>query len=151
MDETDRGALMPAKPRKPTVNRAAQKSATLKKPSMKGMMPKANVEVIARLDAIAAGLPAYRKPMFGTVAWFLEANAQMFMGAWGDDANVRVGADEAARLIASGDARSFEPMLGRPMREYVLVPASALADTDLRKWMQRAATFAGELAAKKGK
>lgn len=118
---------------------------------MKDTMPKANVEVIARLDAIAGELPAYRKAMFGAIAWFLGANAQIFMGAWGDDASMRVGAGEAARLIASGAARSFEPMHGRPMREYVLVEASSLSDAELRKWVQNAASFARGLAAKKGK
>ena len=34
---------------------------------------------VERLDAIAAGLPAYRRPMFGTVSWFLEANAQTLL------------------------------------------------------------------------
>jgi hypothetical protein len=118
---------------------------------MKDAVPKANAEVIAHLDAIAGSLLAYRKPMFGTFAWFLGANAQIFMGAWGDDASLRVGADEAARLIASGAARSFAPMHGRPMREYLLVEASALRDADLEKWVQKAASFARGLATRKGK
>ena len=136
-------------PRKPAA--ATSKAAPAVAPSMKGKMPKGNPEVIARLDKIMTALPAYRRPMFGTVAWFLDTNAQMFAGVWGDEVNVRVGAEEAARLIASDAAREFAPMPGRPMREYVLVPASTMRDADLQKWVARAAEFANGLAAKKGK
>ena len=112
-------------------------------------LPKGNPEVTARLEAAMKDVPAYKRPMFGTVAWFLDANAQMFAGVWGDEVNVRVGAEEAARLIASDAAREFAPMPGRPMREYVLVDASTMRPADLRKWVTRAAAFAGGLAAKK--
>lgn len=114
-------------------------------------MPKANADVVARLDAIAGLLRAYRRPMFGTVSWFLDSNAQMFAGVWGDDVNVRVGEEEAERLILSGAARPFAPMHGRAMREYVLVPASTLRDAALKKWVQRGAAFAEGLAAKRGR
>ena len=73
-------------PRKPAA--ATSKAAPAVAPSMKGKMPKGNPEVIARLDKIMTALPAYRRPMFGTVARFLDTNAQMFAssfsGKWGD-------------------------------------------------------------------
>ena len=106
--------------------------------------------MIARLDKIVGALPAYRRPMFGTTSWFLDANAQMFASVWGDNVTVRVGGEEAARLIASKAARPFEPMAGRPMSEYVAIDPSTLRDADLRKWVVRAAAFAEGLAAKKG-
>ena len=112
-------------------------------------LPKRNDEVAARLEAAMDGQPAYKRPMFGTVAWFLDANAQMFAGVWGDEVNVRVGVEEAARLIASDAAREFAPMQGRPMREYVLIEASTMRPADLRKWVARAAEYASGLAAKK--
>jgi hypothetical protein len=115
---------------------------------MKGAITKGDAAIVARLDAIAAMLPARRRGMFGTVAWFLEANGQMVMGAWGGRAIMRVGATDAARLIASGRAAAFAPMAGRPMREYVLVDAAALSDADLRRWAKRAAAFTGGLAPK---
>ncbi len=118
------------------------------KPAAGAKMPSRDDALIARLDAIAAGLVAHRKAMFGTVAWFLDANDQMFAGAWGDEMNVRLGGDEAARLIASGAAGAFAPMAGRPMREYVLLPAAALPDDELAAWLDRAAAFAATLAPK---
>lgn len=133
-----------AGPRKSTAKQAARSPVN-------GSMLKASADVVTRLDAIAGALPAYRRSMFGTVAWFLDSNAQMFAGVWGDDVNVRVGEEEAARLISSGRASPFEPMQGRAMREYVLVPASTLGDAALKKWVQRGATFAATLPAKKGR
>ncbi len=144
-------AVVPATTRAMTTTPKASRAVA--KPETKsaggGKMPKASPELIARLDAAMEPLPAYRRPMFGTVAWWLESNAQMFAGVWGEEINVRVGVEEAARLIASNTAREFAPMPGRPMREYVLLDASTLRAADLRKWLQRAVAYAETLAAKK--
>jgi len=44
----------------------------------------------------------------------------------------------------------FEPMKGRPMREYVLVPAALHADARaLRGWITRALEFTAGMPAKK--
>ncbi|MSQ31110.1 MAG: hypothetical protein EXR64_03660 [Dehalococcoidia bacterium] len=114
-------------------------------------MERPDAEVLARVEAVMAVLPVYRRAMFGTVAWWLERNAQMLGCVWGVDLNVRVGEVEAQRLVASGKARPFEPMAGRPMREYVLVPASTLRPAALKRWIVRAIEFTETLAAKQGK
>ena len=121
------------------------------KPAKKGAMPKADAALITRMDGLMAAFPAYRRPMFGTVSWFLDANAQMFTGLWGDAVTARVGEAEAQRLVAAGRAQPFEPVPGRPMREYVLVPASTLRDGDLKKWIARAADFTSGLGVKTGR
>jgi hypothetical protein len=89
--------------------------------------------------------------MFGVTAWFVERNAQMLGCVWGDGLNLRVGAPDAASLIASGKAQSFDPMGRGGMREYVLVPASTLRPAAMRSWVERALAFTSTVPAKKGK
>ena len=139
---------MPAERPKPAAKPAA-KRATSKQPGH--AMPKADAGMAARLEAAMDGLPVYRRSMFGTVAWFVEGNAQMFAGVWGADINVRIGEEAAQREIAAGRASPFAPMPTRPMREYVLVPAAALQPAQLKRWIARGLEFTSALAAKKGK
>ena len=75
----------------------------------------------------------------------------MFAGVWGGDINVRIGAEAAAREIASDEAQPFEPMAGRPMREYVLVSVAALKPAQFKRWVARGLEFTSALPAKKGK
>lgn len=138
------GRAQPVKPAQP-----AAKPSSQAKPAAK--MEKPDPGLLARMDALLAAFPAYRRPMFGTVSWFLEGNEQMFAAVWGIDVSLRIGAAEVARTVAAGKARPFAPMAGRTMREYVLVPASTYRDADLRKWIARAADFTGKLERKKGK
>ena len=59
------------------------------------------------------------KPMFGSLAAF--AGTQMFMGILGTEIMVRLGEAERQSALDAGSVL-FEPMPGRPMREYVTVP-----------------------------
>lgn len=105
--------------------------------------------LVERIDAATASMPVRRKKMFGTSSWFMESNDQMFAGAWGDGLMVRVGAEETHSLIESGEAAAFDPMGGRPMKEYVLVDSDAIAeDGDLLAWLERGAQFTSTLAPK---
>ena len=112
--------------------------------------PKPDPGLVERVDAILSTYPARRRPMFGTTSWFLESNEQMFAGVWGDGLTARVGAEEALRLARSGEVEAFDPMGGRPMKEYVLVPADRIEeDADLEAWVGRAARFADGLPPKR--
>lgn len=139
---------MPSPDRPRPAARAASKPAAS---SAKPQMEKPDAAVLARLDAAMADLPVYRRPMFGTVSWFVESNAQMFAGVWGAAINVRLGEAEARQAVASGAARPFEPMAGRAMREYVLVDAASLRPAAFNRWIERALEFASTLERKKGK
>ena len=114
-------------------------------------MEKADPDLLARVEALMETFPVYRRPMFGVVTWFVEENAQMLGCVWGAELNIRVGAEEAQRLVASCKARPFEMMAGRPMREYVLLPASTLRPADLKRWIARGVEFTSALERKKGK
>ena len=112
--------------------------------------PEMDRDLEERIDGLAAALPVRRKKMFGTSSWFMDSNDQMMAGVWGDGVMVRVGEDEAGGLVESGKAEVFDPMGGRPMREYVFLNADRIAeDSDLIEWLERAAGFTAGLAPKK--
>ena len=114
--------------------------------------PEKDEALIERVDGLLATAPVGRKNMFGTAAWFLESNEMMFVGAWGGGIMVRVGEQRTSDLIESGDAESFDPMGGRPMREYVFIDGDRIAEDDeLLGWLNEASDFAEALPPKKAK
>ncbi len=86
--------------------------------------------------------------MFGQLAGFVHGN--MFMGLFGDGFQVRLGEAGQEEAFAAG-AVPFEPM-GRRMKEYVLLPASVVADdAQLAHWVSRAYAYASALPVKEPK
>jgi TfoX/Sxy family transcriptional regulator of competence genes len=76
------------------------------------------------------------KPMFGQLAGFVHGN--MFAGLYGDNVFVRLPDSEQAELLAEEGASPLEPMPGRPMKEYVSLPAAWRDDPDrVRGWILR--------------
>ena len=115
-------------------------------------MPSTDQGLVDRIDGLMSALPVRRRKMFGTSSWFLESNDQMFSGVWGDGLMLRVGEDETNRLVRSGEAVAFDPMGGRPMKEYVLVDAGSIAEDDsLTSWLNRGAQFTATLPTKQKK
>lgn len=87
--------------------------------------------------------------MFGCPCGFIGGN--MFTGLFEDKLFVRLAEADRARLLAEEGAEPFDPMGGRPMREYVCVPSAWLEgdhDDDLRAWMAKAAGYARTLSPK---
>ncbi|MDA1280947.1 MAG: TfoX/Sxy family protein [Chloroflexi bacterium] len=98
--------------------------------------------LIERVDGLLASAPVRRKNMFGSAAWFLETNDLMFAGAWGEGIMVRVGEQVAQYLIGSGEGEPFDPMGGKPMREYVFLNGERIADDEiLLGWLEQASDF----------
>ncbi len=90
---------------------------------------------------------AERRKMFGYPCSFVNGN--LWAGLHQDDLLLRL--DEASRkeLLMNPEAHTFEPMSGRPMREYVVVPPSMHEDVDeLQRWIDRAFAFGLALPAK---
>ena len=90
------------------------------------------------------------RTMFGCPCGFLNGN--MFMGLFGDQLFLRLSETERTHLLGEEGAEAFDPMGGRPMREYVVVPADWLegeADAQLRAWVAKSAAYAATLPAKK--
>jgi TfoX/Sxy family transcriptional regulator of competence genes len=106
--------------------------------------------LVSRFDQLAGLAPeATRKQMFGFPSLVLEGH--MFMGLYEDHLVLRLGADDRAALLAGG-GQPFEPMPGRPMKDYVVVPDALVADTaGMEEWVARASTYALSLPPKKPK
>jgi len=114
-------------------------------------MPKAPPELIAHFDEAMARFPAAQlRKTFGYPCAYLNGN--MATGLHGGAWFVRVSEDATAELLAIHGAAPFEPMPGRPMRGYTLLPASVLADdAALDRWIARALEHVATLPPKAGK
>lgn len=92
------------------------------------------------------------RTMFGCPCGFLGGN--MFMGLFGDRLFLRLGEGDRDKLLAEEGAEHFDPMGGRPMREYVVVPSAWLEgdlDDDLRAWTAKSVRYAKTLPPKVAK
>jgi hypothetical protein len=105
-------------------------------------------ELVERFNAILDRYPdAGRKKMFGYPAAFVGGNHAT--GLFGDRWVVRLPEAEVAAARAAG-AGSFEPMAGRPMKGYVLVPAADVDDdAKIRGWVERGLATAAAMPAKR--
>jgi hypothetical protein len=100
-------------------------------------------EVVAAFDAASPSRgDIERKTMFSYPALFVKGN--MFAFTFGPKIAVR--ADEVTR--AKPGMKRFEPMPGRPMGEYVEVPAKDAKGAALKKWMSSALAYADTLPTK---
>jgi|SRR5579859_962757 len=106
-------------------------------------------QLIDTFDAVVPGPPATPRKMFGYPAAFVTGN--MFMGLFQEDMILRLPEAERSELLKVG-GRIFEPMPGRPMREYVAVPPALLANHEkLRPWVAKALEYGASLKPKPGK
>src|SRR5690349_3864813 len=88
------------------------------------------------------------RPMFGNTAAFVNGN--MFMGLFGDDLFLRLSEDDGAEIMKNNGASPFEPMKGRPMRGYFLIPkAWRKSPETARSWVTRSLESTGKMPPKK--
>jgi TfoX/Sxy family transcriptional regulator of competence genes len=107
--------------------------------------------LIAAFEQIMAAMPmAEPRKMFGYPAAF--ANGQMFASLFGDNFILRLPPAERETFIQQQGSHLFEPMPGRPMREYVVVPKSLLkSGPQLDDWLGKAMAYAQSLPPKAAK
>jgi TfoX/Sxy family transcriptional regulator of competence genes len=105
-------------------------------------------ELITAFDAVVPPKPAERRSMFGYPCAFVNGN--MFMGLHQEDMVLRLPDSAREQLLAREGARIFEPMKGRPMREYVVVPP-ALVDrpTELEGWVSQSLEYVATMPPKR--
>ena len=60
------------------------------------------------------------RPMFGNLAGFV--NGKMFSGLFGDDLFVKLDEKNRTELLKISGTSIFEPMKGRKMKDYIVVP-----------------------------
>lgn len=90
-----------------------------------------------------------RRQMFGYPAGF--AKGQMCCGLFGPHLFVRLGEEDRSELLRVG-AHLFDPMGGRPMREYVVLPSAVLeSESRLRSWIAKAIAYAESLPPKENR
>ena len=108
---------------------------------------KAPDDLVKRFSNALTSFPeTERKKMFGYPAAF--TNTQMFAGLFEDFMVLRLPVEELAEFKRQG-ARSFEPMEGRAMREYAVVPQDILENDDrLHVWLQKSFNYARSLPPK---
>ncbi|MBP6011457.1 MAG: TfoX/Sxy family protein [Alphaproteobacteria bacterium] len=104
----------------------------------------------ALIAAFDAALPddasVERRKMFGYPAAF--AHGHLFTGLHQESLMVRLGEAQRAALVKSG-GRPFEPMPGRTMREYVVVPDDIVANRRaLATWLKRGLAHVASLPPK---
>jgi TfoX/Sxy family transcriptional regulator of competence genes len=104
-------------------------------------------ELVATFNAVLPVDPRVRpRMMFGYPCCFV--GGHMFMGLFQDRMMMRLAPDDRQELMAKGGT-VFEPMPGKPMKEYVVVPASVMENQSaLREWVARSLSYGGSLPAK---
>jgi TfoX/Sxy family transcriptional regulator of competence genes len=97
--------------------------------------------------SVPSGDGITRRKMFGYPAAF--ANGNLFIGLHQNDFIMRLSEQDRARFTAEFGERTFEPMKGRPMREYVRLPDALLGDARKRaSWIKRSLGYAGTVVPK---
>ena len=93
---------------------------------------KAPEELKALLEAAMKDVPCEKRPMFGYPAYFI--NRHMFIGLFQRSVFIRLSQDQLARLQAKhGAICNLEPMPGKPMKDYYVLPESVYANGKIFK------------------
>lgn len=105
-------------------------------------------ELIERFDAVTAEIAdAERRQMFGYQALFVGGYhvTGLHQATW----VVRLGEADRRELLAVPGSRPFEPIPGRAMGGYVVLPSQVVADDEaVRRWVERAIAHARSLPRK---
>lgn len=104
-------------------------------------------ELVERFGMVMDGYPeAVRKKMFGYPAAFVGGN--MATGLFRDRWVVRLPEDEIEAAKGDG-AGAFEPVPGRPMKSFVLIPTGDVDDdAAIRSWVERGLALARSMPPK---
>jgi hypothetical protein len=114
-------------------------------------MPKSPPALIERFDAVAADFPeATRRLTFGYPCLYVGGN--MVTGLFGESWHVRVGKNDTDELLRLPGAGPFEPMPGRPMTGFTLLPETIVDDdVAVRQWVGRAIAHVSTMPVKTAK
>jgi TfoX/Sxy family transcriptional regulator of competence genes len=112
---------------------------------------KMSQEAAQQLETIVKPFACQKKPMFGHEVYWVNGN--MFTGVFESSIWIRLSIPDQTEFLGKfKDAKQFEPMAGRPMKDYVIVPETVLGDKKaVSEWMKRAYDFTASLPVKKPK
>jgi len=105
-------------------------------------------EAVVAFEGATSGLPgAEPRKMFGYSCVFAKGN--MFAGLHEAGLVLRLPDEQRTEFLRLKGAKQFEPMPGRVMREYVVVPKVLLnAPEQLRAWVEKSLDYVLSLPAK---
>ena len=110
-------------------------------------LQKSPQDLIDLFVSVMPGPPATQRKVFGYPAGFVNGN--MFMGLFADEMILRLPEDLREKIMGSHGAKIFEPMPGRPMKEYVALPRSVRNNRkELAAWVSRALEYGESLKPK---
>ncbi len=108
---------------------------------------KMSPEVAALLEEAVGPYACNKRRMFGHDAYFINNN--MWTGVFEDRIFVRLLAADRERLLGSEpEAVQFEPLPGRPMKEYIELPPDIYESAALSGWLNDAYAYASSLPQK---
>lgn len=112
-------------------------------------MPKPDEESKAYFRSLVPDDPRVEvKPMFGNLAAFVNRN--MFLALFGSTIAVRLSEQGQLELLKVEGTARFEPMPGRPMKDYVTLPESWRNQrAKAESWVERSLNHAAALPPKK--
>ncbi|MBI4789588.1 MAG: TfoX/Sxy family protein [Chloroflexi bacterium] len=118
------------------------------KPKVMPSFTPAPEELIHVFENAMKGFPkATQRKMFGYPAAFVNGN--MFAGVFQDEMFLRLSDADRAKIRSEYGTKLFEPMPGRPMRGYVLVPRYIVkSPRQLTIWLTKAMEFTQSLPPK---
>jgi hypothetical protein len=105
-------------------------------------------ELVLLFNDITKSLPgAEQRKMFGYPCCF--RNGHLLAGLFQDKMFVRLSVGDLAEFLALDGTGLFEPMPGRPMREYAVLPARLhQARAELLSWLERSLVYVETLPPK---
>jgi TfoX/Sxy family transcriptional regulator of competence genes len=90
------------------------------------------------------------RPMFGNLSAFVNGN--MFFGLFGNDLFLRLSSEDRVELFKNKGASVLEPMKGKPMKDYVVIPKNWRDQPEtVRTWVSKALEWSSKLPPKKPK
>jgi hypothetical protein len=92
------------------------------------MMPKVSEQAVAEYDAVAdelAGAGVVRGTMFGMPC--LKIGKKVVAGMYGDAMTFKLPPAPREKALTLPGAEAFDPGMGRPMKEWVLIPLAQSA------------------------
>jgi TfoX/Sxy family transcriptional regulator of competence genes len=120
------------------------------KPAMPKFTP-APEAVVNLFHTAVDGLPEVElRKMFGYPCAFV--HGQMLTGIFQDRLMLRLSDGDRAKFLKLPGAKLFEPMPGRPMREYVELPSYVMkSPAALKRWVKRGLAYVETLPSKEKK
>ncbi len=118
---------------------------------MSSKWDKPSQDLIDLLEMVLSPYDHTKRKMFGSPSYFINNN--MFAGVHEDVIFLRLSEeDREALLLDDSDACHFDPLEGRPMREYMVITENIYRDVNqLEKWISKSIKFVSSLPPKQPK